>query len=99
VRISDVLGPEGDSGGRGVDRVLLREPFLKKLTINSIQPRAERCNTMLLLDQIPRPGAHTVWLASPALVASVVTDILNDVGAIDALDEVWLRKPSSVRQP
>jgi hypothetical protein len=46
---------------------------------------------MLLLDQVPRPGAgDTVWLAAPPRIASVVTAIPSEANALDVLEKIWL---------
>jgi hypothetical protein len=80
------IGNEVDAG--------LREPLTKKLDRQFRPAKALGMRTMLLLDQIPRPGGgHTVWMASPRLVASTVSAILKDTGGESAIDEVWLRQP------
>jgi hypothetical protein len=67
---------------------------LKKIGHQFRPARGLGLKTMLLLDQIPRPGGgHTVWIASPALVASTVSAILAEAGALDAFHEAWLRQP------
>jgi hypothetical protein len=73
----------------------LREPLLKKLDGQLKRAQEAGYRTALLLDQVPRPGAqsHTVWMASPTVVAGVAASILREHREKNArvLDQVWLR--------
>ncbi|WP_329553666.1 hypothetical protein [Streptomyces sp. NBC_00696] len=73
----------------------LREPLLKKLDGQLRKAQEAGYRTALLLDQVPRPGAqsHTVWMASPTVVAGVTASILQEHREKNGhvLDQVWLR--------
>ncbi|MFJ8347648.1 hypothetical protein ACIQ9J_14990 [Streptomyces sp. NPDC094153] len=73
----------------------LREPLLRKLDGQLKRAQEAGYRTALLLDQVPRPGtqSHTVWMASPTVVAGVVASIAREHREKNArvLDQVWLR--------
>lgn len=82
----------------------LRTPLLKKLDGQLRRAKDAGYRTALLLDQVPRPGSHTVWLAGPTTVASVANVIIRDHRQTHAkvLDQVWLRPahtPSALESP
>ena len=82
----------------------LRTPLLKKLNGQLRRAKEAGYRTALLLDQIPRPGSHTVRLAGPTTVASVANRIIRDHGLAShkVLDQVWLRPaytPSALESP
>lgn len=81
---SALLGTQLEAG--------LKTPLAKKLTGQLKDAKDKGWPTILVLDQLPRPGSNsrTVWIASPAGIATVVQRIMNDHRGV--VDQVWLRQ-------
>lgn len=80
----------------------LRDAVTKKLNGQLRRAKDASYPTMLLVDQIPRPGtmSHTVWTAGPTAVAGAIQRIIGDHRQANppVLDQVWLR-PIGIGSP
>ncbi|OLE28816.1 MAG: hypothetical protein AUG49_01300 [Catenulispora sp. 13_1_20CM_3_70_7] len=96
-----VDGAAGLSSADQVDEGL-RDAVTKKLNGQLSRAKQVGYPTMLLLDQIPRPGTmcSTVWNAGPTAVAGAIQRIIDDHRHNNppVLDQVWLR-PIGVGSP
>lgn len=96
-----VDGAAGMSSADQVDEGL-RDAVTKKLDGQLRRAKEAGYPTMLLVDQIPRPGtmSHTVWNAGPTAVAGAIQQIIDDHRQNNplVLDQVWLR-PIGVGSP